>query len=144
MKRKAFFLSMMMAWTICFMCGCEKEVINIDLGDLIGNLYDHVGNYIIVNTRTNDTLEIKRNQNKSDILNACNGDTIKVNFEPEEKYKECIFKTKYTFLNGQVVENKLECEYVIADAHPGEHAVRLEAWNDSITASGVFTLKVIQ
>lgn len=163
---KTKFLFIMIVCTIC-LTSCVKDS-EPEFKGTIG-LRDG-GNYTIVNLRTNDTLSIAHESAhltiiyngdtivnststiKDVMLNAYNGDTIKIQFEPKEQYKDYSFITKYTLPNGQVIENQPEYKYVVGDNLEGSYDISLYAesfgeeddsgWSRSISASGEFTLMV--
>lgn len=124
-------------------------------GDIINDIGG--GNYTIVNMGTNDTLRIQGGVNinvgGNPILNAYNGNVVKITFEPKEEYKVYPFNVKYTLPDGNVIENQMEYEYLVSDVEPGDYTIGLYAksegntkkssWNIS-AGGGNFTLRVIQ
>lgn len=152
-------LLMMVVCTICLLCSCEKDNIifdSIENGSIIA--IGTGGDFTVVNIDTNDTLKINGALQIFDgspiyeILEAHNGNRIKVKFEQNNDYKEYVFETTYMFPNGEVAQNHPEYEFVVEDALEASYDILLGASSKGetkfkswiITAEGGFTLKVVQ
>lgn len=113
------------------------------------------GNFIVVNTNSNDTLIVYGGLyvDIRETLVAHNGNIIKIRFEQNEKYKDYSFTIKYTLPNDEIVENQSEYEYVIKDDIPeglysfnmtarSEGETKKDKWQ--ISTGGGFILNVIK
>lgn len=126
---KAKFLFTALVCAVCF-TSCIKDE-NDEFGINVSVETSGYGDFAIVNMETNDTLMIQIggiqvNVNPSRTIVAHSGNTIKMKFEPKEKYKDSIFTTKYTLPNNLVVENQPEYEYVVENVLEGSYDISLD------------------
>ncbi|MCH5311343.1 MAG: hypothetical protein J1E57_05220 [Prevotella sp.] len=113
------------------------------------------GDFIVVNKRTNETLTIKEaTEDGAEEIIAHVGDTLKITFNPETKYKDYSFKKRYILPDNRVEggkENDSEYEYVITSLKKGVYGIDLEAsssgtndkTNWDLQAKGKFNMKIV-
>lgn len=108
------------------------------------------GDFMIVNTRTNETLTISNFT--TEYLTARIGDTLKIRFNPDSTYTDYSFTQKYSLLNNQTIEvNDLEYDYIVPNIADGMYNITLDAnasgdtkdklWD--LTAYGKFGLRIV-
>lgn len=109
------------------------------------------GSFKAINLSTNDTLSLSGSIINVGLskpqLRAKNGNTIKLIFEPAEKYAgKYSFSTTYILLNGEKIENAKGYEFTITDTTPGEYDIFLSAASteQAIIASSSFSLCVTE
>ena len=112
------------------------------------------GNFIVVNTRTNDSLTVKgESESDGGEITAHIGDTLKIIFNPEN-YKDYSFETKYTLPNNKTEKGKegdLEYRYIVTSLKKGKYSIDLNASSSGatddkiwdLTASGKFNLNIV-
>ena len=153
MKKKIYnvinFVLLSMMLVSCDCCDDTEESIVTKEPEKMSS--ESAGDFIVINTRTNDTLTVKGYSTNP--LAARIGDTLKIVFNPEEKFKGYPFKTSYNLPNSKVEKDDLEYEYIVTNLKEGTYDIDLEAnssgtsiANDTIwelTAKGKFYLKII-
>ena len=131
---------------------CEPEIITISSTQNQG--IGTAGDFQVSNMSNKDTLlidgaiEFKIDGNTK-VLNAKNGDSIKLKFVPKEEYAKYVFNTTYKLNDGTEITpiDNYEYEFTISNFEAKDYLIKLSAIhneNDGVqlTAVGVFTLRV--
>ena len=149
MKKKAL-LKIIGSFTLTFFVGimssCDKNSLTIEqITDLGG-----AGRFYAINITANDTVEAGSGMYVGvsyPTLNAKNGDEIKLNFVPSNKYSKYTFNVTYILPNDTEIEGKGKDNahsFTLAGLENGIHSVSMSAVSTEqvITSFGKVSIKI--
>ena len=126
-----------------FVCSCEDY--NINLLDIdISVPLKTLGTLSVINLTTHDTISVYP-QDSIPALEACNGNTIKLVFEPAEDFKDSVVFTDYLLPDGTIVKNEPVYEYGIENRRVGKYMLYMKASKENVLSSlGTYNLIIIE